>query len=193
MDLVKAIETQYAGCRFRSRLEARWAVFFDTIGIDWQYEPEGYELADGRRYLPDFYLPRIGWYEVKGAYPTDAEVDLLGDFLQENKAQGYLAHGSIPDPRTIISDGQPYPPCEPHDMFDIQIPGDYHYAWTICPHCRVVGIEYDARSSRVTHTDTCVFKGDYDDKRYNGDDELILKAYAAARSARFEHAEREVW
>lgn len=30
---IKAIETSYAGCRFRSRLEARWAVFFDTLGI----------------------------------------------------------------------------------------------------------------------------------------------------------------
>jgi hypothetical protein len=26
----KAIETHYKGYRFRSRLEARWAVFFDT-------------------------------------------------------------------------------------------------------------------------------------------------------------------
>ena len=41
---IKAIETRYAGYRFRSRLEARWAVFFDTLGLKWQYEPEGYEL-----------------------------------------------------------------------------------------------------------------------------------------------------
>ncbi len=39
-----AIETHYAGCRFRSRLEARWAVFFDAIGIEWQYEPQGFEI-----------------------------------------------------------------------------------------------------------------------------------------------------
>jgi hypothetical protein len=50
---IKAIETEYAGCRFRSRLEARWAVFFDTLGIKWRYEPQGYELPSGR-YLPDF-------------------------------------------------------------------------------------------------------------------------------------------
>ena len=30
----------------RSRLEARWAVFFDTAGIAWQYEPEGFDLTN---------------------------------------------------------------------------------------------------------------------------------------------------
>ncbi len=63
---VKAIETQYKGYRFRSRLEARWAVFFDALGIEWQYEVEGYELPDGTRYLPDFFLP--GFHTQHGIY-----------------------------------------------------------------------------------------------------------------------------
>ena len=63
---IKAIQTEYAGCRFRSRLEARWAVFFDTLGVDWQYEPQGYE-GNGVRYLPDFLLPEWDLFvEVKG-------------------------------------------------------------------------------------------------------------------------------
>lgn len=63
---VKAIETVYNGYRFRSRLEARWAVFFDAVGITYQYETEGFELSDGTRYLPDFYLPDMNAYvEVK--------------------------------------------------------------------------------------------------------------------------------
>jgi hypothetical protein len=66
MSNVKAIETQYQGYLFRSRLEARWAVFFDALGIEWRYEPEGYELPDGTRYLPDFWLPSEGKFaEVK--------------------------------------------------------------------------------------------------------------------------------
>lgn len=56
---IKAIETQYKGYRFRSRLEARWAVFFDELGIEWEYESEGYELSNGERYLPDFYFPNL--------------------------------------------------------------------------------------------------------------------------------------
>lgn len=63
---IGAIETKYAGCKFRSRLEARWAVFFDTLGIQWKYEDQGYEV-DGCRYLPDFWLPDCEvWAEVKG-------------------------------------------------------------------------------------------------------------------------------
>jgi hypothetical protein len=50
---MKAIETKYKGHRFRSRLEARWAVFFDAIGFKIEYEPEGY-TQDRTAYLPDF-------------------------------------------------------------------------------------------------------------------------------------------
>lgn len=67
--MIKAIETRYAGCHFRSRLEARWAVFFDHLGIEWEYEPEGFETSAGN-YLPDFRI-RVPddsypyWFEVK--------------------------------------------------------------------------------------------------------------------------------
>jgi hypothetical protein len=30
---IKAIETRYKGYRFRSRLEARWSVFFDAMEL----------------------------------------------------------------------------------------------------------------------------------------------------------------
>lgn len=63
---IKPIETVYNGYRFRSRLEARWAVFFDEARIEYQYEPEGYELEDGTKYLPDFYLPSLkAFVEIK--------------------------------------------------------------------------------------------------------------------------------
>ena len=64
--MIKPIETRYKGFRFRSRLEARWAVFFDAVGIEWDYEPEGFEVGS-KAYLPDFWLPELGiWYEIKG-------------------------------------------------------------------------------------------------------------------------------
>lgn len=44
-------------------------MFFDEMGIEWVFEPEGYELIDGKRYLPDFWLPTIWndgmFFEVK--------------------------------------------------------------------------------------------------------------------------------
>lgn len=62
---IKAIETHYNGYKFRSRLEARWAVFFDEAGIKYQYEPEGFTNGEDC-YLPDFYLPEHNTYvEVK--------------------------------------------------------------------------------------------------------------------------------
>ena len=63
---IKAIETRYKGYRFRSRLEARWAVFFDALGIKWSYEAEGYDLGEYGWYLPDFYLPQVDRFcEIK--------------------------------------------------------------------------------------------------------------------------------
>ena len=56
---IAPIETHWRGYRFRSRLEARWAVFFDTCGYKWEYEPEGYRVGDDA-YLPDFLLPTQG-------------------------------------------------------------------------------------------------------------------------------------
>jgi hypothetical protein len=56
---MKATETHYKGYRFRSRLEARWAVFFDALSVPWEYEPEGFETPEGW-YLPDFKItPRL--------------------------------------------------------------------------------------------------------------------------------------
>lgn len=72
---IKPIQTHYKGYHFRSRLEARWAVFFDALGLKWEYEPEGFVLPSGRQYLPDFrisgvdtnYDPYVFWIEVKGS------------------------------------------------------------------------------------------------------------------------------
>lgn len=54
---MKAIETKYNGYLFRSKLEAKWALFFDLLNIKYEYEPEGFESNKNERYLPDFYLP----------------------------------------------------------------------------------------------------------------------------------------
>ena len=72
----KPLETEYKGYRFRSRLEARWAVFFDECGFKWEYEPEGYDI-DGVHYLPDFRLydvQRRLWGEDEREKPFFVEV-----------------------------------------------------------------------------------------------------------------------
>lgn len=81
---LRAIETVYNGYRFRSRQEARWAVLMDALGVDYQYELEGFYLGEGTRYLPDFWLPGQGvWLEVKGAGPTEDEVEKATKLAQQ--------------------------------------------------------------------------------------------------------------
>jgi hypothetical protein len=70
---VRSIPTNYAGCTYRSRVEARWAIWFDSVGLRFQYEPQGFFIRSGA-YLPDFWVE--GWrmfLEVKGVEPTDEE------------------------------------------------------------------------------------------------------------------------
>ena len=71
---ITAIPVRYRGHHCRSRLEARWMVFFDRSGIEFQYEPQGYRLPNGTCYLPDFYFPKfLTWAEVKPVRFTDSE------------------------------------------------------------------------------------------------------------------------
>lgn len=68
------ITVNYSGVTMRSKLEARWAIIFDLLGINWDYEPCHYEVGPGLGYLPDFYLPELEiWAEVKGHPFFDAE------------------------------------------------------------------------------------------------------------------------
>jgi hypothetical protein len=66
---IKAKPTKYKNTLFRSRLEAKWAIFFDELGIKWKYEPEFDYVEFGGfliPYKPDFYLPDYDlWIEVK--------------------------------------------------------------------------------------------------------------------------------
>lgn len=85
MNAIRAIETHYKGYRFRSRLEARWAVFFDALDLKWEYEPEGFVTAAGP-YLPDFrvWTPQGEpmWYEVKPEHVTsEPEFEAFRDSL----------------------------------------------------------------------------------------------------------------
>lgn len=108
---IKAIETEYDGHLFRSRLEARWAVFFHNFGIKYIYEFEGFktDIGDGEYsyYLPDFYLPEYDKYvEVKGydeALKKDSEkVAYSIDYCSTPVSNGLVIVGDIPNPGKIV-------------------------------------------------------------------------------------------
>jgi len=170
------VETIYRGYRFRSRLEARWAVFFDTLGIPFEYEPEGFELPGGLRYLPDFWLPEQGgWVEIKGREPTEEE-RLKAQLLAAGTGHPvYIFFGPIEEPPGYCTGSA-------HMWADGGF--DLDYWWCECRHCGRLGIKYMGRSERLPcRGNTCP---SYDGKDYNYDSPRLVEAYTKARSARFE-------
>lgn len=96
---MKSIETEFMGYRFRSRLEARWAVVFQSMGLDWRYEFDGVELGGGLRYLPDFQIgpDRVfgHFVEIKGAAPTPSEIKKMGRLTSGLPAYGVILFGGL--------------------------------------------------------------------------------------------------
>jgi len=102
---LRPIETEFKGYRFRSRTEARWAVFFEQIsGIDWSYEVQGFHLPTGEYYLPDFLVispqGRKIWYEVK-APGEDRGISKAIAFNDASSDTLYVLRG---DPLAMLAD-----------------------------------------------------------------------------------------
>ena len=115
----RAIETNYKGYRFRSRLEARWAVFFDELEIKWVYEPEGYALESGP-YLPDFKVLDRNlnpvWIEIKPQSPTVHEMQKVSDLCAMSGLRGFILSGVPGDESSIYFNGLGFPKKEDSDL-----------------------------------------------------------------------------
>lgn len=147
MGELKAIPTIYKSHKFRSRIEARWAVFYDAMGIAWEYEKEGYQLPSGW-YLPDFWLPKQEyWIEIKGKEPTEKEVALAQELCVATKYPVFIFYGTIPDPehrsdRPRCLSGTPKSPilCGYYLLFKKDHPTPFtisdHLGWCHCCLCR---------------------------------------------------------
>lgn len=91
---MKVIQTLYKNRLFRSRTEARYAVFFDCLNVKWDYEREGYDLDDGDLYLPDFWLPGLQCHiEIKGIEPNDNEIRKCRKLQFHTEADVAIFHG----------------------------------------------------------------------------------------------------
>jgi hypothetical protein len=143
------IPTIYVGHQFRSRLEARWALFFDAADIEWHYEVEGYELPSGR-YLPDFWLPNIHggtWFEVKGTTPTERENTLAFELAVHTEHDVLVAYGHMPR-RTPTTWGERDSGI---DIFFGDADGGWDNGRIPCAcRCGLVGFEFGGESERLT-------------------------------------------
>jgi hypothetical protein len=197
---IKPIETEYNGYRFRSRLEARWAVFFDAIGAEWEYEQEGYILSDGTCYLPDFLLKNVRgrvraggpnkiFVEIKGVLTKNDlhKIEQFSGYNSEFGPDGYpvIIFGQIPDCTLIERHYVPYlnDYIGPWWQFDFDKDNNEHF----------YNLEYSEGDNYLTRPMAAKGGGlvlDYPDNPYDYvDEELTVKAYAAARQARFEHGQ----
>jgi hypothetical protein len=209
---IKPIQTKYNGYNFRSRLEARWAVFFDALKIPYQYELDGFE-NNGEKYLPDFYLPTSEtWVEVKGdplalfkdrnkfrrlhdfggCLPGFSDSFLLSRYGDISETPGLLLLGDIPNGN---SGGVYFHPIIQHHK-------GLHKLWTMflpnSPYLEMMSYShfwtfFKDVSKTVEYLDTSHMEQDWKietefiptPRAYQD----ILGAYSKARSARFEHGE----
>lgn len=180
------LPTSYKGIRFRSRQEARWAVFFDTLRIQWLYEPEAYKLGE-TVYLPDFWLPKQNcFWEVKTLGGGGEE---KGEGLVKlTKKPVYIHDGEIALNELFANSA---PDESLYDQSDSahaiwwgeeSVCYDYYYLWCECPKCGLLGLEFEGRAARLPCK--CCPDSEVVDW-YNAYSPRILAAYHAARRYRF--------
>jgi hypothetical protein len=142
--MIQAIQTRYRGHKYRSRLEARWAVFFDALGIKFEYEKEGYVLPSGN-YLPDFWLPEHKYFiEIKGQAQTDEEETLATELAEQSGHRVFIFSGSITD-----LDEENYPYVIAANVHTPDGSWDNYQLWCECPTCGRLEIQFEGRSDRM--------------------------------------------
>ena len=205
--MIKAIETEYNGYKFRSRLEARWAVFFDYLGVSYEYEPEGFTLSNGQKYLPDFRVKCWGtrgeiwskpfdlYIEVKGVM-TACDAARITEFAnipdyslfdsdeeyeqKRNSINSVLIVGNIPNPRNW---GYGAEDLNSYDQMD----GISIYPWNY----ETIDGDYFAAYPAVDSYGRFYLDGD-DSNYQTMDKRIIFNAFKQARQARFEHGEKPI-
>ncbi len=179
--MLTPMETRYEGCLFRSRLEARWAVFFDVWGLKWRYEPDSFVLPSGRAYLPDFFLDGIGYVECKPSKDMDdGKLAELTGMLIPERVHGYLIQCDVPPPSEISAWGLEWPSVRDGIVHGLD---DADYWFAQCPTCGQKGITYQGRSSRLG----CPCCTGVPDRTWNERAVTAMRVAAvAARSMRFE-------
>jgi len=170
--VIRAIPTSYNGTQYRSRTEARWAVFLDTLfgHSPFLYEGQGFFLPEGTAYLPDFLLPGLSLYaEVKPAVDFDpGGVDKLrGLVIGRGSMRGAVFPEIGPGEVHILLMGPDGPATWEDDRA----------AWMTCPQGYHHDVQpyYPQPGCRECGTD----------RGYWHESDMIARAYGIARNYRF--------
>lgn len=198
---IEARQTRYNGVTFRSKLEAQWAVFWDELGVKWEYEPQTFLLSDGKQYTPDFWIVDLGlWVEIKPnakiareeeatlkcsqlAYETDCLV-YLDQSGMTWYTEEYCEYSGllIPPGSWIYSVLFFY--CRNNLLEqDWFFQSENHY-WATCSNCGKIGISMSASSSieiLALNRDHFSCECDTHSRRLDSYSEIVMKAYDKAR------------
>ncbi|MGB3206313.1 MAG: hypothetical protein WBB28_15090 [Crinalium sp.] len=196
---VSAIPTRYNGNDFASRLEARWAVFWDYLNVRYHYEPLGY------RRFPDFFLPDLQmWVEIK------PNLRILDEDERESALDRCLKLAINRNQRVLFYDGEVINPgASTEGIFsDVSIVfmpvqlsvhnfDAQHFdnvCWHICNNCgwvdlgngRLAGLEYMVapigRQCTACQQGTLVAYGEHSSNQYL---QRLDQAYETAINYRF--------
>lgn len=176
--MITAVQTTHNGYRFRSRLEARWAVFFSALNVRYDYEHEGFDYGDGK-YLPDFHLPELRCYaEIK---PRMVALDDPG-YVRALVVQSLI---SVQGVALYIICGNPWP--GEYTVIRPAMPGEFtHCRFAIQPITRALC--YVANDGAGWGVIGC----EGNDQPPNDEADELMCAYAKARGARFEHGTESI-
>lgn len=185
---MKPISTFYAGHFFRSRTEARYAVLFDSLGLEWEYELEGFELDDGSNYLPDFYLQRNSepfYVEIKPTIPTNEELDKAYWLSHGTKKSVLVFYGQ---PNKLEVTGFYYRRSIKASSKDLKFVEEPEFIienkLIYCYQCRKISLCYD----NIVCCNHCLNNENVDTLIYNSE-LCFLKAKRQAQQSRFEFGE----
>lgn len=170
------------GMEFRSRTEARWAKFFDELGLKWEYEAQGFDV-DGTWYLPDFVVfaaTGMLWAEVKPGWDVDPDGEAKFRKFAPQRPQPsravLLAGPPAIDGQFLVVGGD--------DSLDDPLKGTWEddtQQWRPCPSGHHFDLAYPGTFKARYPEDGCDYVPG------NPGVEKLAKAVLRALSARFEH------
>ena len=177
-------ETVYNGYRFKKRLEARWAVFFDALSIPYRYEFEEFNFGDEITFAPSFFLPTLKcWIHIVDSEPTSTEdfkANLLALATQQNV---YIYFGDCWRPDDLLREGNQsgYGYLMRDTDYGLDVFFEDKCWWCHCETCDSFGIAPGGRIDLLP----CKHN---DQETTNVTSMKLIAAYMKARQARFEES-----
>jgi hypothetical protein len=108
---VTSPEVVYNGRPFRSHLQARWAVFYDALGIAYFCDSKEYDL-DGMQCRPDFYLPSFNCFiVVQEEFPSNEEDEMYTRLSTRTDRDVYVFFGDVEIPGDDITQDETCSAC----------------------------------------------------------------------------------